>query len=90
MKTFTRIEMLGMIEPEVRTPINHWLERGSGVAVYRNEDLGSRQLGQRKFVSYGDEHSFIEDEEPPIRLPDTPTDIHWRYQLEGTYKGDVL
>lgn len=68
--------------------IDTWLDRGDGVAVYRNEDLSDHVwLGHMKFVSYGSERSQLEVDEPPKTLPDIGGDINWRYQLMGTYRG---
>lgn len=76
--------------PEVRARFNNWLERGDGVAVYRNVDLGHPDLGHRKFVSYGSFAAQLEAEVAPERLPDIGGEINWRYTLEGTYKGELL
>lgn len=72
------------------TQMNLWLERGDGVAVYENHDLGHPQLGHKQFVSFGSEKAMLEVEEPPQRLPDIGNAINWRYQLVGTYRGDLL
>lgn len=69
--------------------INTWLERGDGVAVYENQDLGHPELGKRMYVSFGSEDALFPDE-PPERMPDFPNQINWRYTLEGVYRGDPL
>jgi hypothetical protein len=70
--------------------VNGWLARGDGVAVYRNVDLGSRDLGARQLVSYGSPAAQLEVTDPPTRLPDIGGAINWRFQLEGTYRGAML
>lgn len=75
---------------EVVTKINRWLERGDGVAVYQNEDLGHYELGKRQLVSFGSSEAMLEVEDPPKRLPDIGGNINWRYQLQGIYRGGAL
>lgn len=71
--------------------MNVWLDRGDGIAVYRNEDFGHPELGDLRFMSYGSRTAQLEVEEPPTRLPDGPGgDINWRYQLAYTYMGPML
>lgn len=78
----------GALEPvsDALVVMNRWLERGDGVAIYRNEDLGHPHLGHRQFVSYGSPEAQIVDAFPPTRMPDIGGAINWRYQLEGTYR----
>lgn len=66
-----------------------WLGRGAGIAVYCNEDLGHPQLGHYRYFSFGDDQAQFHGE-PPVQLPDFPSEINWRYQLAGTYRGKVL
>lgn len=73
--------------------INGWLERGDGVAVYENQDLGHYDLGHKVFLSFGSSAAQIEHEPPlpsgcPINLPHGM--MHWRYVLVGTYRGESL
>lgn len=75
---------------DVIAKINVWLARGDKLAVYENHDFGSRDMGQRKFVSYGSPQTLLEVPEAPPILPDTGTQINWRYALIGTYDGDPL
>lgn len=73
--------------------VNRWLERGDGVAVYENQDLGHPQLGHIQIVSYGSEASMLYcplTRELPTRMPDINGAINWRYQLYGTYRGEAL
>lgn len=61
MKEYTVEEFLTEALDEFNDPehpfpfaqVNGWLERGDGVAVYQNEDLGHYALGRRLFVSFG-------------------------------------
>ena len=66
--------------------ITRWVERGDGVAVYVNHDLGHRDLGLRKFVSYGSPAAQLGTDDPPQTLPDIGGDINWRYQLCYRYR----
>ena len=100
MKQFTTDEMRAYVQdkyegahpsPEaVRSMLNRWLARGDGVAVYENHDFGHPMMGEPKIASYGSPSALLEAEEPPERLPDTPTQINWRYMLVATYRGEVL
>lgn len=74
----------------VTAQMNKWLERGDGVAVYENQDLGHYKLGDKQFVSFGSSAAQLEVDTPPAQLPDTPTSINWRYALIATYKGEPL
>lgn len=69
--------------------LNKWLREGKGLAVYENHDLGHPELGRRRFFSFGTPDAQFTDE-PPVRLPDFPTEINWRYVLVGTYRGEVV
>lgn len=62
-------------------------ERGDGVAFYENHDLSHPMLGDVKAVTFGSADAWMEADEPPMRMPDTPSGINWRYQLTGTYRG---
>lgn len=56
-------------------------ERGGTWAAYQNHDLGSRDTGHLKFIQFGPENTFKEPPKP--RLPDTATEINWRYYFVG-------
>jgi len=56
------------------------LSRGGRWAAYRNVELGHPDLGHLKFLQVGPENTF---KEPPSRLPDTRTEINWRYLFCG-------
>lgn len=72
---------------EVLITVGRWLARGDGAAVYRNQDMGNRDLGQVTVASYGSPAAQLETAEPPATLPDIGGVIGWRYQLEATYSG---
>ncbi|HEY2641779.1 MAG TPA: hypothetical protein VGI66_18055 [Streptosporangiaceae bacterium] len=88
------IAIIGMDDPEwvgqVVVAISKWVERGDGVAVYENHDLGHHELGHHKIVSYGSPAAMLEMDTPPERLPDIGSSINWRYTLVGTYRGAPL
>jgi hypothetical protein len=74
--------------------INVWLERGDGVAVYENHDLGHPELGHKIFLSYGSPAAQITMDTPPgpcpVDLGRLGGRMHWRYRLVGTYRGEPL
>jgi len=70
--------------------INVWLERGDGIAIYQNHDLGHPTLGDYQFASFGSQAAQLEVDEPPTTMPDIGHQINWRYQLVGTYRGEPL
>lgn len=71
--------------------VNRWLDRGDGIAMYENHDLGHPDVGHRKFTSYGSPQAQLEVPVPPDILPDgIGGTINWRYQLVSTYKGEAL
>lgn len=55
-------------------------ERGGSWAAYQNHDMGSKWLGMLRFMKYGEGCTFAQ---APQRLPDTRTEINWRYVLVG-------
>lgn len=95
MKPLTRTDLnrlLGAASAEdptfvrsAKRQIKQWLERGDGVAVYRNEELGHPELGRMRFFSFGGPEAFL-PEKPPAILPDFPDEINWRYVLYGVYR----
>lgn len=93
MNKLTRDDMLKLLADEgmesAVPTINKWLARGDGAAVYENHDLGHPEIGHKQIVSFGSESAQLETDEPPKTLPDMAT-INWRYQLVGTYRGDLL
>ena len=89
MVNVTEQELAAMTDtPEVVDVLHGWLERGSQVAVYRNEAFDSTRFGHRKFVSFGDAESYFLDE-PPTRLPDTLNELNWAYQLEAVCRREA-
>ena len=75
---------------DITGQVNRWLERGDGVAVYENQDLGHPEVGWPRLASYGGPEAMLVTDEPPQRLPDTPKHINWRYQLVAVYRGEPL
>lgn len=88
MKTYTKDELLAMLDPAHHKTVSNWLARGDGCAVYENAALDSSSLGHKQFVSYGSEKAQLEVVEPPTRLPDIGNNINWAYQLIGVCKGE--
>ena len=81
----------GQIAQDVRS----WLDRGDGVAAYRNEDVSSPEAGHCKLVSYGTEQAVLPGGLPPetlpdIRDPDTGlVSINSGYQLHGMFRAPL-
>jgi hypothetical protein len=79
--------------PKVMAMVDGWLKRGDGAAIYRNSDLGHRDVGLPRIVSYGSPTAQLEVTDPPTTLPDgIPAGaINYRFQLEavcgGPYSG---
>jgi hypothetical protein len=63
-----------------------WLARGDGAAIYENHDLSHPDLGLGRMLSYGSPAAQIEADYPPEQMPDTPSEINWRYVLIATCK----
>lgn len=82
--------VLTHVDPELQSEARHqferWLNRGDGIAVYQNEDLGHPELGHRQWISYGSPEAQLEVDDPPTGLPDIGGRINWRYCLEGVYR----
>jgi hypothetical protein len=95
-RVFTRDELLEALTEALEpvsgatAVINRWLERGDGVGIYQNQELGSDQAGHRQYVSFGSPAAQLIEDPPPQRLPDIGGSINWRYQLEGIYRGEAL
>lgn len=77
-------------DDETIDQVNVWLARGDGIAVYQNVALDSATLGDNQFVSFGSPAAQLEVDEPPTQLPDMGNAINWRFQLQGTYRGEPL
>ena len=92
MKRFTHEEISTILDQAFWHTINAWIIRGDGVAVYRNQAMDSRGLGERQFVSYGSAVCQLEvsEHDLPVRLPDIGGVINWAFQLEGVYHGKLL
>ena len=78
------------LDPRDYPVVNRWLQRGDGIAVYENHDLGHPELGHRQFVSFGSPAAQLETDTPPEGLPDIGGRINWRYRLVGVYRGELL
>lgn len=69
---------------ELFDKITETLERDPFIAVYRNEDFGSAYLGHLRVFPAG-WFDLTDPVDLPATLPDTPTEINWRYQLVGVF-----
>jgi hypothetical protein len=69
--------------------INVWFERGDGIAIYENVDLGHYDLGHVKFASFGSPAAQLEVDEPPQTLPDIGGQINYRYYLKAVYRPEI-
>lgn len=79
--------LLGMLDVAHHALIKTWLDRGDGVAVYENHNLGSPNAGHQQFMSYGSPAAQIEQEEPPSQCPDIKSRApNWAYYLVATCK----
>lgn len=82
--------VLDHVDPELQSEARHqferWLNRGDGIAVYENVDLGHPELGHRQWISYGSPEAQLEGDTAPALLPDIGNRINWRYALEGVYR----
>jgi hypothetical protein len=70
--------------------MNSWLERGDGLAVYENHDLGHPALGHKVYLSFGSPAAQIESDDLPQFCPvNLPHGLMaWRYVLVGTLQGE--
>jgi hypothetical protein len=57
-------EILEQADPEIQeilgALIERALDRGDGIAVYENHDLGHYMLGHKQFVTYGSRYAQLE------------------------------
>jgi hypothetical protein len=60
---------------------SEWAASGRHVAIYRNQELGHPELGHPRLFPY-------EGETYGQRLPDTASQVNWRYSLEWVYRTD--
>lgn len=86
------------LDSAIKVLVERAHERGDGVAVYVNNDLGHRDLGQWQVVSYGGPEAQLETrgfeklrtgshfehgvDFLPLVLPDIGGVINWRFHLE--------
>lgn len=87
----TEEDLFKILDEEHHQTVKRWLDRGDGVAVYRNMAMDSANCGHRKFLSFGSKQCQLEpkdlvDGQPPQRLPDIGSQINWQYQLEATVR----
>lgn len=103
MKVYTRDELIALLKEQEfngahLAVMNRWLDRGDGIAVYQNHDLGHPWLGHVIPVSFGSPRAQLEVADAgdlPDRLPDglareVTGGVNWRYTLEGTYRGEPI
>ena len=69
-------------EPEALEAMREGIKRypNARYAVYQNNDLGHPDIGHLKFLAVGPENTL---KEAPQRLPDTRSEINWRYLFAG-------
>ena len=88
MKRLTLPELLKDADPENHDTLRDKLRQGYGLAAYRNEDLGSYDVGRRVYLTFGKPDSTFQD--PPNHAPDAPAwGLGWRYRLEGVIEPGV-
>lgn len=69
-------------DKEIFKPTLELLRNAGGTwAAYQNVALDSAGLGHLKFLRYGEGCTFAEP--PKLRLPDTQTEINWKYYFVG-------
>jgi len=90
MKTFTADELTVIILPDHRHTLNTWLNRGDGVAIYRNLTVGPLNSNEYKFLSYGSKACMLATETPPKHLPDMHGIYNAGFELQGVYYGEPL
>jgi hypothetical protein len=56
--------------------------RGRAWAAYQNVDLSSRNIGDLRFIQYGEGCTFQEPPKP--RCPDSALGFGWQYYYVGT------
>lgn len=72
----------GSVDPKPLEQMRGAIEKHEGTryAAYQNHDLGHHYLGHLKFMAIGKDWTF---QHPPRFMPDTPTEINWRYIFVG-------
>jgi hypothetical protein len=74
----------GEIAPQTIKQIEKWLDEGNEIAVYRNVDLSSPEIGKLVFLKVGKTATL---KVAPKTLPDNPViPIAWRYYLQSVIK----
>jgi hypothetical protein len=60
------------------------LQRGDGIALYRNEALGHPEGGHWICASFGSPQAQLETDDPPVTFPElNGYPPMWRYQLRA-------
>jgi len=60
--------------------LEKWIDKGDKVAVYKNEDLSSPEVGHKVFLRVGKGATL---KKAPKRMPDNPIIPRaWRYRLQ--------
>lgn len=72
-------KLIGDIKPHPEA-LQKMRDIGGNWSCFQNHDLGHHDLGHLKFLKYGKGCTF---ETPPDPLPDTQTEINWRYVFVG-------
>lgn len=83
--------------PEEETDFANWwdkscapiftkfLERGDGIAMYKNQAMDSKDYGRLVCMSFGSSAAQIESTTPPEKMPDTGQfSTPWAYTLVNT------
>lgn len=70
-------------DEEVLAKLQDFLKAGHFIGVYENQDLGHPELGHKKFWAGGNGFTVPSPDRFPKCLPDTQTEINWRYWLQG-------
>lgn len=71
---------------DVMQKTDKWLERGDGVAIYRNEAMDSSGFGDLQMISYGSSSCQWDGTDPPLQLPDIGSSVGWRFRLYATFR----
>jgi hypothetical protein len=71
--------VLGNEKPDAEA-LRQMRERGGSWAAYKCVALDASDLGDLRFLQFGEGRTFSE---PPQRYPDTQFGIGWRYLLVG-------
>lgn len=73
-------------DPEVMTILRERLQPGQRWAAFQNHAMDSAGLGHLQFLKVGPGCTY---EQAPPRMPDTSTEINWRYLHVGFVNMDT-